>query len=53
MPAMFLFLFSRLASGLNLYYAVLNIASLPQQWLVVKERQLANAAGVGPTSKKT
>ncbi len=52
MPAVFLFLFSRLASGLNLYYAVLNIASLPQQWLVVRERQLANAAGVGPASKK-
>jgi len=53
MPAVFLFLFSRLASGLNLYYAVLNIASLPQQWLVVRERQLANAAGVGPAAKKT
>ncbi len=51
MPAIFLFLFSRFASGLNLYYAVLNIASLPQQWLVVKERQLANAAGVGPATK--
>ncbi len=52
MPAVFLFLFSRLASGLNLYYAVLNLASLPQQWLVVRERQLANAAGVGPATKK-
>jgi YidC/Oxa1 family membrane protein insertase len=52
MPAVFLFLFSRLASGLNLYYAVLNIASLPQQWLVVKERQLAKATGVMPGAKK-
>ena len=26
------------AAGLNLYYAVQNLASIPQQWLVVKER---------------
>jgi YidC/Oxa1 family membrane protein insertase len=27
-----------MASGLNLYYAVQNIAALPQQWLIAKER---------------
>jgi membrane protein insertase Oxa1/YidC/SpoIIIJ len=26
------------ASGLNLYYGVQNLASLPQQWLIAKER---------------
>ncbi|HVX38096.1 MAG TPA: YidC/Oxa1 family insertase periplasmic-domain containing protein [Gemmatimonadaceae bacterium] len=43
MPAMFTIMFMNLASGLNLYYAVQNIASLPQQWLIAKER-----AKVGP-----
>jgi YidC/Oxa1 family membrane protein insertase len=27
-----------LAAGLNLYYAVQNIAALPQQWLIARER---------------
>ncbi|MBC7789810.1 MAG: membrane protein insertase YidC [Anaerolineae bacterium] len=27
-----------MASGLNLYYAVQNIAALPQQWLIARER---------------
>ena len=35
MTGMFLFF----PSGLNLYYTVSNIASIPQQWLVAKERQ--------------
>ena len=38
MPAMMLVFFARFAAGLNLYYAVQNLASIPQQWLVVKER---------------
>lgn len=38
MPVMMLVFFARFASGLNLYYAVQNLASIPQQWLVVKER---------------
>lgn len=39
MPGLMTFLFLRFASGLNLYYAVMNLASLPQQWLLTKERQ--------------
>jgi YidC/Oxa1 family membrane protein insertase len=38
MPAMMLVLFLNFASGLNLYYAVQNIASIPQQWMVAQER---------------
>ncbi|MGH7592596.1 MAG: YidC/Oxa1 family insertase periplasmic-domain containing protein, partial [Gemmatimonadales bacterium] len=38
MPVMMLVFFARFASGLNLYYAIQNLASIPQQWLVVKER---------------
>jgi YidC/Oxa1 family membrane protein insertase len=28
-----------MASGLNLYYFVQNLASLPQQWLISQERR--------------
>src|SRR2546425_826276 len=38
MPIMFTVLFLNFSSGLNLYYAVSNIASIPQQWLIAKER---------------
>ena len=38
MPVMMTFLFLNFASGWNLYYAVSNIASIPQQWLLAKER---------------
>ncbi len=44
MPAMMTFLFLNFASGLNLYYAVSNIASIPQQWLLARER-VKRAAG--------
>jgi YidC/Oxa1 family membrane protein insertase len=36
MPVMMIVLFFGLASGLNLYYATVNIASIPQQWLVAR-----------------
>lgn len=39
MPAVMTVLFLKFASGLNLYYAVQNVASLPQQWLLAKERR--------------
>lgn len=39
MPGMMLVFFSKFASGLNLYYAVQNLVSLPQQWLIMKERK--------------
>jgi YidC/Oxa1 family membrane protein insertase len=42
MPAMMTFLFLKFASGLNLYYTVMNIASLPQQWMLALERQKRN-----------
>jgi YidC/Oxa1 family membrane protein insertase len=29
------------ASGLNLYYAVQNVAALPQQWMLTRERMKA------------
>ena len=38
MPGMMVVLFLRFPAGLNLYYAVQNIAALPQQWLIAKER---------------
>ena len=38
MPVMFTALFWNFASGLNLYYAVQNVAALPQQWLLARER---------------
>jgi YidC/Oxa1 family membrane protein insertase len=38
MPVMFTVLFLNFSSGLNLYYAVSNIASIPQQWLIARER---------------
>ena len=39
MPGIFTFMFLKLSSGLNLYYAVSNVASLPQQWLISQERR--------------
>ena len=38
MPVVLTVLFLNFASGLNLYYAVQNIAALPQQWLLARER---------------
>lgn len=37
-PVMLTVMFLNFASGLNLYYMVSNVASIPQQWLVAKER---------------
>jgi YidC/Oxa1 family membrane protein insertase len=39
MPGVFTFMFLNFSSGLNLYYAVSNLASLPQQWLISIERR--------------
>ncbi len=38
MPPMMLFIFMNLPSGLNLYYATANIATLPQQVWIARER---------------
>jgi YidC/Oxa1 family membrane protein insertase len=39
MPVMLVVLFLNFASGLNLYYAASNIASLPQQLQIMAERK--------------
>jgi YidC/Oxa1 family membrane protein insertase len=38
MPGVLTLLFLKFSAGLNLYYAVSNIASVPQQWLIAKDR---------------
>ena len=48
MPAMMLFIFLNMASGLNLYYLVQNLASLPQQWLISQERGRQTPLVQGP-----
>ena len=52
MPVMFTVLFMKFSSGLNLYYAVSNIASIPQQWLIAKER-LARVGKLHKNKPKT
>ena len=42
MTGMFLFF----PSGLNLYYTVSNIASIPQQWLLGRERMKRTARAI-------
>ena len=42
-PFMMTFFLLNLAAGLNLYYAVQNVAALPQQWLIARERQKMTA----------
>lgn len=38
MPGVLTVLFINFSSGLNLYYAVSNIASIPQQWMIARAR---------------
>jgi YidC/Oxa1 family membrane protein insertase len=45
LPVMMTVMFANFASGLNLYYAVQNVAAIPQQWLIANER--------AKTTKKT
>ena len=51
LPIMMLVIFWRLASGLNLYYASFNLAMIPQQMLIARERRKAQVAG--PLKPKT
>lgn len=44
-PVMMTFLFANFASGLNLYYAIQNIAAIPQQWLIANERGKQGGGG--------
>ena len=39
MPIFMTVLFLKFASGLNLYYASMNLASLPQQLQIMRERK--------------
>ncbi|MGH7753360.1 MAG: YidC/Oxa1 family membrane protein insertase, partial [Gemmatimonadales bacterium] len=48
MPAMMTVLFLNFPSGLNLYYAVQNLASIPQQFLLAKERLKLNPRPPAP-----
>lgn len=47
MPIVMAVIFFRFASGLNLYYATANLATIPQQYLIAKERQQLRDKG-GP-----
>ena len=53
MPVMMTFLFLNFASGLNLYYAVSNIASIPQQWMLARERQKRTAKAIVEVKTRT
>jgi len=44
-PVMMTVVLLNLASGLNLYYTAQNIAALPQQWLLARERMKVRPAG--------
>lgn len=46
MPVIMTVALLNFASGLNLYYAVQNLAALPQQWLIANERAKLKAAPV-------
>ncbi|HUF30214.1 MAG TPA: membrane protein insertase YidC [Gemmatimonadaceae bacterium] len=39
MPAVLFIVLRNMAAGLNLYYAVQNMAAIPQQWLIARERK--------------
>ena len=45
MPGMMVLIFFNLASGLNLYYATANVATIPQQIWINNERKKMRAAG--------
>ena len=51
MPIMMVFIFFRLASGLNLYYATANIATIPQQIWIANERKKVQAKGPPKAAK--
>lgn len=53
MPAVMTFLFVNFASGLNLYYAVSNIASIPQQYMLARERMRRQPPAAPPVEVRT
>jgi YidC/Oxa1 family membrane protein insertase len=52
MPVMMAFIFFRFPSGVNLYYAVSNIATIPQQIWIAKERQKVQPRAVAGAKTK-
>jgi YidC/Oxa1 family membrane protein insertase len=55
MPIVMTVVLLNFASGLNLYYTVQNLAALPQQWLISRERAKASTAATvsgGPARTK-
>ena len=51
MPVMLTVLFLNFASGLNLYYAVQNVAAIPQQWLLARERGKQSVVVTSPAKR--
>ena len=49
MPVVMTVIFFRFPSGLNLYYTVQNMVTIPQQWLLSNERARSNATVVVAT----
>jgi YidC/Oxa1 family membrane protein insertase len=47
LPVTMTFIFLNMASGLNLYYAVQNLAAIPQQWMIARERAKAGTRDEG------
>jgi len=52
MPVFMVFIFFKLASGLNLYYATANVATIPQQIWINRERKKMQSVTVGTKPKK-
>jgi YidC/Oxa1 family membrane protein insertase len=53
MPVMMVFIFFRLASGLNLYYATANIATIPQQiWIANERKKMKGSTAAKAPEKK-
>jgi hypothetical protein len=52
-PVMMTVFLLNLAAGLNLYYAVQNIAALPQQWFIARERAAAGGPAGVPVRSAT
>jgi YidC/Oxa1 family membrane protein insertase len=54
LPLMMLVFFWQIAGGLNLYYFVQNLATVPQQWYLANERAKAGpVAGAGAAVKRS
>ena len=52
MAPVFTFFLLNFAAGLNVYYTISNLASLPQQWMISNERAKFAATTPPPPSAK-